>query len=398
MSDGPATGGLRVAFITPEYPTELRGEGGVGSYVHKTAHLLARLGHDCTVLVTSDSAGELRDGDVRVVRVPRSRSPALRGLAWLLRRLDPASGYLPAYLESARRLAATLEAEHERAPFDLVQSANLRLVGLFVRRREDRRHLVRISTSRLLYEPASGRPVTPLARLTERLDVLAQRRADAAYAPSRLLQRHFADRYGLDVGLVRPPLPVDVAEREDPPPGLPARYLVHFGSLGRRKGTDVVADALPLAWRREPELRMVWAGPLGGAAAERYRYAWGERAGLVTLLGPLGRRRLYGVVAGAMASVLPSLMDNLPNTVIESLALGVPVVGTDGASIDELVTHGESGLLVPPGDAATLADALVEVWRGRTFPRVAPPEEMAPERAVKDLLAFAGLEPGTRLV
>jgi glycosyltransferase involved in cell wall biosynthesis len=388
----------RVAFLTPEYPTELTGEGGVGSYVHKTAHLLARDGHDCTVFVTSDADERLRDGDVAVVRVARSRSSALRGLAWLLRRLDRASGYLPAYVANARRLAAALEAEHERAPFDLVQSANLRLAGLFVRRREGRRHLVRISTSRLLYEPASGRPVTPLARLTERLDVLAQRRADASYAPSRLLQRHFADRYGLDVGLVWPPLPVDVADRGETPPGLPGRYLVHFGSLGRRKGTDVVADALPLAWEREPGLRMVWAGPLADAARERYRAAWGERAELVTLLGPLARRRLYGVVAGAVASVLPSLMDNLPNTVIESLALGVPVVGTDGASIDELVRHGESGLLVPPGDAPALADALVEVWRGRPFPRVSPPEEMLPERAVNALLAFAGLAPGTGLV
>src|SRR5690606_8038258 len=227
----------RVAFLTPEYPTELTGEGGVGSYVHKTAHLLARDGHDCTVFVTSDADERLRDGDVAVVRVARSRSSALRGLAWLLRRLDRASGYLPAYVANARRLAAALEAEHERAPFHLVQSANLRLAGLFVRRREGRRHLVRISTSRLLYEPAAGRPVTALARLTERLDVVAQRRADACYAPSRLLQRHFADTYGLEVGLVRPPLPVDVGERTARPAGLPERYLAHFGSLGRRKGT-----------------------------------------------------------------------------------------------------------------------------------------------------------------
>jgi glycosyltransferase involved in cell wall biosynthesis len=92
------------------------------------------------------------------------------------------------------------------------------------------------------------------------------------------------------------------------------------------------------------------------------------------------------------------LMDNLPNTAIESLALGVPVVGTAGASIDELVVHGESGLLVPPADAAALADAMVEVWRGRSFGRVAPPEEMRPERAVVELLRFAGLEPGTGLV
>ena len=87
-----------------------------------------------------------------------------------------------------------------------------------------------------------------------------------------------------------------------------------------------------------------------------------------------------------------------PWRTVEAMALGVPVVGTAGASVDELVTHGQSGLLVPPGDPEALADALVEVWRGRTFPRVAPPAEMEPERAVAALLGFAGLAPGTRLV
>ncbi|HEV6955291.1 MAG TPA: hypothetical protein VKY86_18780, partial [Promicromonospora sp.] len=119
MTDAAGPGRLRVAFLTPEYPTELTGEGGVGSYVHKTAHLLAGLGHDCTVFVTSDEGGLLQDGAVAVVRVPRSRSLAARGLSWLLRRLDPASGYLPAYLANARLMARALEAEHARSPFDL---------------------------------------------------------------------------------------------------------------------------------------------------------------------------------------------------------------------------------------------------------------------------------------
>jgi hypothetical protein len=41
---------------------------------------------------------------------------------------------------------------------------------------------------------------------------------------------------------------------------------------------------------------------------------------------------------------------------------------------------------------------LVEVWRGRSFEHVAPPQEMLPERAVNELLALGGLAPGTRLV
>jgi len=388
----------RFAFLTPEYPTELRGEGGVSSYVHKMAHLLASRGHDCTVFVVSREPGTLWDGPVKVVRVPRSRALPVRALTWVLRRFDPFGGYVVSQVATARLLAAALEAEHAMAPFDVVQSANLQVVGLYVRRREGRRHLVRISTSRLLYDASYSRGATVLSRVLELLDVRAQRRADVTYAPSAFLQRYFSERYGLPVKVVRPPMPTDVSTRAAPPPGLPERYLVHYGMLGRRKGSDVIAEALPLAWERAPDLRMVWAGPLRESALKRYSANWGERVDQVTYLGPLDKPVLYGVVAGAVASVLPSRMDNLPNTVIESLSLGVPVIGSDGASIDELVAHGRSGLLVPIGDAAALADAMVAVWQGRSFECVAPPDEMDPDRAVAALLEVAGVAPGTRLV
>lgn len=382
---------LRIAFLTPEFPTEKRGAGGVGSYVHKMAGVLQAAGHNCTIFVISAEGGRLRFEELDVVKVRSARSPLVRGLARVMRRIDVGGGDIVLHLANARLLAAALEHEHRLRPFDLVQSANYHLTGLFVRRLPGRPHLVRISTSRVLYDPAYGRSVGPLARLTERLDVRAQRRADQSYAPSRLLQRHFIDRYGLDVALVRPPVPTDVGRVGAPPVGLEQPYLVHFGSLGARKGTDVVAEALPLAWRRLPELRMAWVGPINEATLASFRSAWGERAAQVVSLGALDKAELYAVVAGACASVLPSRMDNLPNTVIESLALGVPVIGSDGASIDELVTDGSNGVLVPIGDAPALARAMVDVVTGMvTLNASGVPTEMEPQNAVRALLVLAG--------
>jgi glycosyltransferase involved in cell wall biosynthesis len=72
------------------------------------------------------------------------------------------------------------------------------------------------------------------------------------------------------------------------------------------------------------------------------------------------------VVAGAEASVLPSQVDNLPNTVIESLSYGVPVVGTYDSSVDEIVEDSVTGRLVKFGDTKALANAMVELWLGRS--------------------------------
>jgi glycosyltransferase involved in cell wall biosynthesis len=56
--------------------------------------------------------------------------------------------------------------------------------------------------------------------------------------------------------------------------------------------------------------------------------------------------------------VIPSLQDNLPNTVLEAMACGTPVVGFDVGGIPDMVRHSVTGLLVPAGDVAELARAL----------------------------------------
>jgi glycogen synthase len=383
----------RVAFLTPEFPTE-KGTGGVGNYVLKMATALIARGIEAEVFVPSRERGVVTYGGVRVERVPRTRSWGARVAVRLLgvpfgRRSDALVELL-----NARRLAQALERRHLEQPFDVVQSSNHRLTGVFVRPAPGRRRLIRVSTSRRLYDEAYGIRQALASRWIEALDVRAMRRADLVYAPSRFLADYFNERYGTALEVLRPPAELGGAPAATPPAGLPPRYLVHFGSLGARKGTDAVARALPLAWRSEPDLRIVWAGSIDAGAWSGYQADWGEGATRVSSLGPLDKATLYRLVADAVAAVLPSTVDNLPNTVIESLALGVPVVGSDGASIDELVDDGASGRLVPIGDDAALAAAMVEAWRGATWTGAGfrPPAvlaEMEPGQAVRRFVDLA---------
>jgi glycosyltransferase involved in cell wall biosynthesis len=59
--------------------------------------------------------------------------------------------------------------------------------------------------------------------------------------------------------------------------------------------------------------------------------------------------------------VLPSYTEGLPNVVLEALAAGVPVVATSVGGTPEIVEHGVSGLLVPPGDDTALAAAISQM-------------------------------------
>jgi len=86
---------------------------------------------------------------------------------------------------------------------------------------------------------------------------------------------------------------------------------------------------------------------------------------LASSLGIADRVHLLGylddptpLMAGLDVYVSPSLSEGLGGATAEALALGVPVVSTDVGGVREVVSDGDSGLLVPPGDANALADAI----------------------------------------
>ena len=68
--------------------------------------------------------------------------------------------------------------------------------------------------------------------------------------------------------------------------------------------------------------------------------------------------RMSSIVRHAYACVLPSRADNLPNSCIEAMGLGKVVIGTYGASFEQLIRHKESGLLVKRDSPGALKKAI----------------------------------------
>jgi glycosyltransferase involved in cell wall biosynthesis len=118
----------------------------------------------------------------------------------------------------------------------------------------------------------------------------------------------------------------------------------------------------------------------------------------VRFLGALPRTRVVELFAAADASILSSMWENFPHTVVEALAVGTPVLATASGGVGEVVHDGENGLLVPLGDSQALGaalrryfeeDGLRERLRAAAAPSVA---KYAPERI------FAQLEEALRRV
>jgi predicted glycosyltransferase len=155
---------------------------------------------------------------------------------------------------------------------------------------------------------------------------------------------------------------VDLLRFDGAPPA-PAGVLrlLAVGRLVEKKGFDVLVDAvarLTVPFR----LRIIGDGP------QRERLAAAIAAagldGRVDLCGPRTHDQLPGEYAAADLVVVPSVVDGegdrdgLPNVVLEAMASMRPVVASDVAALGSAVVDGETGLLVPPGDAGALASAL----------------------------------------
>lgn len=387
---------MRIAFITPEFVTDLRNAGGLGNYLFRIGKLLVERGHQVEVFVSSNLEPRIvmHDG-IRVERV----SPVARRV-WLriLRNMSRMAGarYPFDLATQACALAAAMQRRHQAAPFDIVQSADYLAVGLAVPWAKGRIHLVRCSTAADLWNEVYG-DRSKDQKWRARMERATLRRADRAYAPSRFIAAHYRNRYGIPVDVLRPPMGLEVAPSSDPPCGLPDRFLLHFGHLGKKTGTPWLTNALRVAFEAEPSLRMVWMGRGNFNEITGLQDNLGRHRSKLQIHYPLAKPDLYAVLQRADATVLPSLVDNLPNTAIESLMLGVPVIGTRGASIDELVQEGVTGNLVPPGDVDALASAMVRFWRGESTVRKGfnwrggIADEMQPEGAVENLLKLARL-------
>lgn len=348
---------FRIALLTREYVTDHPTGGGLASYLARLADAFRQQGHEPEVFTIGDQPRLTWHNGVRVETVRPAENLPLRliGAHW---RPRLALGGTLTQLRGALALSQALESRHAVKPFSAVQSSDWGLVGYYVRSTPQRTHLVRCSWSRPLYQQHSGAANTLDHRMLSRLERQCLSKADFAYAPSQFIADDLSTRHGLDVRVIRPPLgPLHTNAANLP--DLPPRYMVHFGQLSSLKGTDVVLDAVKLARQEEPRLHIVLAGrPLDPKLTARIASAPG-----ITHVGPLARPTLFALVQRAVAAVLPSRCDNLPNTAIESLSLGVPVIGSAGASIDELVTDGHTGRLAPIGDASALADAMLELWR-----------------------------------
>jgi glycosyltransferase involved in cell wall biosynthesis len=184
-------------------------------------------------------------------------------------------------------------------------------------------------------------------------------------------ERDFLVRLGIDPQRVSVlPNAVDLqAYRTTPPPVANRPPLALFiGQLVPRKGYDLLARAIPAVLKATPEARFVFVGHNRSGEAELRRIAAESGvADRLEIVGRVSETEKIRLLHQAAVLAAPSRYEGFGIPLIEALAAGTPVVTTDVVAGNEIIEHERTGLLVPYGDVAALADALTRLLNDRAL-------------------------------
>ena len=191
-------------------------------------------------------------------------------------------------------------------------------------------------------------------------------RADLRVTPSAFLLRVFS-KYGLDAEVI--PNIIDLSRFS----ASPLRSFGEAPHIVVTRNLEPIYD-IPTALAAFARVRKVFAGArmtVAGSGPELARLqALAAQLGLqgaVQFPGRIENADIPKLYAMADCLINPSTVDNMPISILEAFASGVPVVSTNAGGIPDMVDPGRTGLLVPVGDDAGLAHEVLRVLRDRSL-------------------------------
>jgi glycosyltransferase involved in cell wall biosynthesis len=357
---------VRVAVISTEYGGVTEHSGGFGQRLAVFLPALASSGVDVDVYLFPVFALRPRFGAARrTVLAPRLAVHVEHGA-----RHDGALGPL--------RLAAAVRSTMRsvRQPYDAVIAPEWLGAAALLPRRFRRRLVTNLVTSLALIRDVEGRATNRAPRnlLRERLQVWLERRqvqrSALCVACSSAIASWAADRWAvrrlevlpncIDVDAVR----AAAASHPRPEWAAGSATIVYAGRLERRKGVFELVRAFGRVASEMPSATLVLVGrdtddgagePVSRVLRRELRPEVAER---VRFLGDQPHERVVAAMAAATITVFPSTWEAFGNVALEAKAVGAPVIVTGGSGFDSFCTDRADSLVVPPGQAEPLADAI----------------------------------------
>lgn len=332
--------------------------GGMPNYIYKMAKYMKKQGHSVTILTPGVEQKEWSYDGIPVYNIAIPQF------------LYKENIYIRTLLFPAVRdilFNRALSVLNKREKISIVQYAGWFGVGMLYNRKFPSVIRLSIFSKVQLYARHSEKEL----KLMTVAEKMAAKRFDLIIAPSRAIGKPYGEAVKRKVHIIKTPYyKADVAKEADDFYKRKLngkRYFLFFGRVSPDKGILTIGRTIKAVLQKQKGCLFCFAGPVevsNGENMMRYlKKQAGEHADRVLYLGNLTHDKLFPVIRNAECIVMPSLMDNLPNGCLEAMELNGIVIGTRGASFDEIFKDGYSGLLINIDDEKALEKKIEQVMQ-----------------------------------
>lgn len=340
---------MTIIFATTDYIKRGQPTTGLPAYLYRVSQALISMGHVPIIVVSGKEIPYTkRDGiEIYTIFVP-GRDFGNSCINYIYRSVT-CSWFINKKIKEIAK----------NRKIDIIQFTSLHGIGMFHTGKIPA--VLRLSSYAKTYFGTYATFEKKLVRIMAYIERLAAKRCNAVFAPCQIT----ADAYGKDchrkVYVIETPFVNDIEKCDDSlyqKELKGKKYFLFFGSLYVEKGILVIGEILEEILEKYPEYYFVFAGkPMlinGKNAAAVIRECAGKHKNRVFVLGAVPHERLYPIIENADLVLLPSLMDNFPNACVEAMYFKKIVIGTNGASFEQLIRDGYNGFLCEIGNAKDL--------------------------------------------
>lgn len=365
------TNTMHILIATPEFITEDAFSGGLANCVADFARIYARKGNRVTIVTLSTKNKRIEWEQGIIIYGVKADEYTIKE-----RLINIFFPYYPLYKRINKKIKEISGSEE----ISIIHYPSS--YALTIGRPKDVPAVVMMSTYlpifREVYKPEfniNKRNIKSRGRLEKQIR-RSIKKADTIFAPSKIVAKYGELDTGKKIAVVESPVLVDeyVGEsilKDEKLKG--KKYFLFFGTLGYLKGIALIAKVLQGLFEYNKDICFVFLGEQTNMGTKKnplmamdYVYSKVPKKYHFRIIYKEKTRDkflLYSIVSNAVACVLPSRFDNLPNTCIEAMALGKVVIGTKKASFDELITDNVNGFLIDVDNEEQLLEKLKQILK-----------------------------------
>lgn len=353
---------MHIVYLVHHFPVRGLSTGGAGNYVANIAQIMQSHGHKVSVITEAKENAFINWKGINIYYIRATKG------------FKNTKKYMPTYKKIAKNVWRSIWYNRKVADInkenkvDVVQSVNTYGLSLF--RLKTIPYVIRLSSYPALWGAAERECfdfVSSLKarRLDEELQLLAIKNADAIVSPSYLIGDITQERVHRNIEVVESPvlIPKECSLELKEDMLASNKYFVTYGALANRKSIHMLTEVIDDILEKYKDMKYVMIGRdqlirhngdyamVSKILDENIR----RNKDRFVFMGEISdRNRLFSIVNHASCCILPTRIDNLPNTVLEAMALGKIVISSDKTSVEQLIMDGYNGFLTKVDDREEL--------------------------------------------